>query len=79
MRIKEELRMKYSETKVKGISKKELEALEKIAMNASYSLEMRGGIEGRDNDAEDFPEVSVNAILAMLEKAFLLGKEKASK
>lgn len=79
MRIKEELRMKYSETKVKGISKKELEALEKIAMNASYSLEIRGGIECRDNDAEDFPEVSINGIQAMLEKAFLLGKEKASK
>ena len=79
MRIKEELRMKYSETKVKGISKKELEALEKIAMNASYSLEIRGGIECRDNDAEDFPEVSIKGVQTMLEKAFLLGKEKASK
>ena len=71
--------MRYSETKVKGISKKELEALEKIAMSVSYSLECRGGIESRNNDTEDFPEVSINSIQAMLEKAFLLGKSKAAK
>ena len=79
MRTKEELSMKYAETKVEGINKKELEALEKIAMNASYNLEMRGGIESRNNDAEDFPEVSINAIQAMLEKAFLLGRVTATK
>ena len=71
--------MKYSETKVKGISKKELEALEKIALNASYSLEMRGGIENRNNDAEDFPEVSILSIQSMLEFAYKAGLEDGKK
>ncbi len=71
--------MRYAETKVNGISKKDLEALEKIAMSADYGLEMRGGIESRNNDEEDYPEVSINAIQAMLEKAFLLGKAEATK
>ena len=71
--------MKYENSKVKGISKKALRALEQIAMNASYTLEMRGGIESRNNDEEDFPEVSVNAIQEMLEKAYLLGKADATK
>ena len=71
--------MKYENSKVKGISKKALRALEQIAMNASYPLEKRGGIEGRNNDEEDFPEISVNAIQEMLEKAYLLGKADAGK
>ncbi len=71
--------MRYAETKVKGISKKNLEALEKIALSADYGLEMRGGIESRNNDEEDYQEVSINAIQAMLEKAFLLGKAEATK
>ena len=70
--------MKYEDRKVKGISKKTLRALEQIALGASYTLEMRGGIEGRNNDEEDFPEVSVNAIQEMLEKAYLLGKADAA-
>ena len=45
--------MKYEDSKVKGIGKKTLKALERIALEASYSLEERGGIEGRNNDTED--------------------------
>ena len=66
--------MKYEDSKVKGISKKTLRALERIAMEADYSLEMRGGIDGRSNDTEDFPEVSVWGIREMLRKAYELGK-----
>ena len=71
--------MKYGNNTVKGISKETQRALEQIAMSASYTLEMRGGIESRNSDEEDFPEVSVNAIQAMLEKAYLLGKADADK
>ena len=71
--------MKYEDSKVKGISRKSLRALEQIAMEADYGLELRGGIEGRNNDSEDFPEVSINAIQAMLEKAYLLGKADGMK
>jgi len=71
--------MKYEDSKVKGISKKTLRALEQIALEASYSLEERGGIEGRNNDIEDFPEVSILAIQRMLEKAYLLGKTDGMK
>ena len=66
--------MKYEDSKVKGISKKTLKALEKIALEADYGLELRGGIEGRNNDTEDFPEVSVWGIREMLRKAYELGK-----
>ena len=71
--------MKYEDSRVKGISKKTLKRLEQIAMEADYSLEMRGGIDGRNNDSEDFPEVSILAIQTMLEKAYLLGKMDGTK
>lgn len=71
--------MKYEDSEVKGINRKTLKALEQIAMDADYGLELRGGIEGRNNDSEDFPEVSINAIQAMLEKAYLLGKADGMK
>lgn len=71
--------MKYEDSKIKGISKKTLRALERIAMEADYSLKIRGGIDGRSNDAEDFPEVSICAIQRMLEQAYLLGKADAQK
>ena len=75
----EEENMKYENKKVQGISKATLKELEGIALNASYALEDRGGIETRNNDSEDFPEVSIWAIQKMLEKAYLLGKEDAKK
>ena len=71
--------MKYEDGKVKGISKKTLRALERIATEADYGLELRGGIDGRNNDTEDFPEVSIWAIQKMLENAYLLGKADAQK
>ena len=59
---------------MKKISRKTAKALEKIAMSASYSLEYRGGIDERNNDSEDFPEISIRALKEMLEQAYLLGK-----
>lgn len=69
--------MKYENSKVKGINKKTLRALEQIALDASYTLELRGGIEARNCDSEDFKEISVNAIQRMLEQAYLLGRKDA--
>lgn len=71
--------MKYEDSKVKSITKRTLRALEQIAMAADYSLELQGDIEERNNDSEDFPEVSINAIQAMLEKAYLPGKADGMK
>lgn len=59
--------MKYENSKVKGIRKKTLRTLEQIALSASYALELRGGIEARNNDSEDFQDISVIAIQEMLE------------
>ena len=71
--------MKYEDSKVKGITKRTLRALEQIAMEADYYLQERGGIESRSNDSEDFPEVSIFGIQTMLEKAYLLGKADGMK
>lgn len=71
--------MKYEETKVKGFTKQTLRELEKIALEESPSLEDRGGIDGRNNDSEDFPEVSIYSIQKMLERAYLLGKAAGQK
>lgn len=49
-------------------------ALEKIAMEESYAIEARGGLDSRNNDDEDFKEVSVSALQRMLERAYELGK-----
>ena len=66
--------MNYADTKVEGISKKTLKALERIALESDYVLEARGGIEVRYNDEKDFPEIGIFALQKMLEKAYLLGK-----
>ena len=54
------------------LSTKTLKELEQIAMRASYTLEARGGIEERENDAEDFLEVGIASIQQMLEEAYRL-------
>lgn len=61
------------------ISEKTLKELEKIAMAADITIEQRGGIDARNNDSEDFPEVSIWGIQAMLEKAYLLGLKDGRK
>ena len=71
--------MKYEDSKVKGISKRTLKALERIAMDADYDLEQRGGIDQRGGDSVDFIEVGVFGIQRMLEQAYLLGKADGMK
>jgi hypothetical protein len=61
------------------INEKTLRALEQIAMESDYNLETRGGLETRNNDEEDFPEISVWGLRKMLEHAYLLGRMDAEK
>ena len=48
-----------------------------IAKKNSYSIETRGDLETRNSDSEDFIEMSVWSIQAMLEEAYELGKKAA--
>ena len=48
-----------------------------IAKKNSYSIETRGDLETRNRDSEDFIEMSVWSIKAMLEEAYELGKKAA--
>ena len=52
--------------------------LVEIAKKNSYSIETRGDLESRHNDDEDFIELSVWSIQAMLEEAYELGKKNAN-
>ena len=52
-----------------------IKKLEEIAMTASRTLAKRGGIDVRNNDREDFPEIEITGIQAMLEDAYRLGME----
>lgn len=45
-----------------------------IAKKHFYPVEERGNLETRDNDHEDFFEVSVWSLKAALEEAYKLGK-----
>jgi len=56
-----------------------IKKLEEIAMTTSYILAERGGIDVRNNDREDFPEIEITAIQAMLEDAYRLGLEDGKK
>ncbi|MCM1226012.1 MAG: hypothetical protein NC320_01130 [Clostridium sp.] len=49
-------------------------ALERIAMEESYTIEVRGGLDEHGNDGDDFKEISVTALQRMLERAYELGK-----
>lgn len=53
--------------------------LVEIAKKHSYSIETRGDLESRYNDDEDFIEVSVWSIQAMLEEAYELGRKDSKK
>lgn len=48
-----------------------------IAKKNSYSIEERGDLETRNSDSEDFIEMSVWSIKAMLEEAYELGRKAA--
>lgn len=46
-----------------------------IAQEHSFAVEERGDLKARNNDVEDFLEISVWGLQAMLEAAFELGKQ----
>jgi len=56
-----------------------IKKLEEIAMTTSCTLAERGGIDVRNNDREDFPEIEITGIQAMLEDAYRLGLEDGKK
>lgn len=60
---------------MKKLSKKESRNLVEIAKKYMYPVEKRGDLETRDNDKEDFLDVSVWGIKAALEEAYRLGRE----
>ena len=62
-----------------NLTAKKMAELEKIAMTASYALNERGGIDMRNSDREDFPEIEISSIQVMLEDAYRLGLEDAKK
>ena len=57
------------------MTKKEYSKLLAIAKDRIYTVESRGDLETRDNDSEDFIEVSVSSIKDILIAAYELGKQ----
>ena len=71
--------MKYCETKGSGLSKEQLQRLEKMAKDSSYEIQERGGLELKNWDREDFPEISITSITRMIERAYKMGLEDGRK
>jgi len=71
--------MKYIEQTGTGLTRKQLQRIENIAMSSCHEIGWRGGLDKRDNDREDFPEISIWGIQAMLEAAYKAGLEDAGK
>ncbi len=57
----------------KELKKENLQLLE-IAKKNSYAVENRGDLEKRNNDSEDFLDISVWSLKEMLREAYELGK-----
>jgi hypothetical protein len=62
-----------------NVNPKTIKKLEEIAMTTSCTLVERGGIDVRNNDREDFPEIEITGLQAMLEDAYRLGLEDGKK
>ncbi|WP_296561418.1 hypothetical protein [uncultured Acetobacterium sp.] len=62
--------------KEERISQKDYENLLKIAKEAFYSIEQRGDLETRDNDHEDFLDISVWSLKEALIQAFESGRKQ---
>ena len=71
--------MKYCETKGSGLSKEQLQRLEEMVKDSSYEIQERGGLDVRNWDREDFPEISIMSITRMLERAYKMGLEDGKK
>ena len=50
-----------------------------IAKELSYTVEMRGDLDSRMNDEEDFIDIAVWILQEMLERAYQLGLSDARK
>ena len=50
-----------------------------IATELSYTVEMRGDLDSRMNDEEDFIDIAVWTLQEMLERAYQLGLSDARK
>lgn len=57
------------------ISKTTERELLKIAKRFSASVEQRGDLKTRNNDSEDFIDISVWGLEQMLQQAYKLGRE----
>lgn len=75
----EEKKMKYCNKKGTGLTKKQLQEIENIAITTCFEIDWRGGLDKRNNDSEDFPEISIWGLQAMLEEAYKAGLKDAGK
>ncbi len=57
------------------INKTTEKELLKIAKRYSASVEQRGDLKARNNDSEDFLDISVWGLEQMLQQAYKLGRE----
>ena len=71
--------MTYCETKGSGLSKEQLQRLEDMTKDSSYEIQERGGLDVRNWDREDFPEISITSITRMIERAYKMGLEDGRK
>ena len=71
--------MKYCDTKGSGLNKEQLQRLEEMAKETSYEIQKRGGLEVKNWDREDFPEISICSIARMIERAYKIGLEDGKK
>lgn len=71
--------MKYCETKGSGLGREQLQRLEDMAKDTSYEIRERGGLEVKNWDREDFPEISICSIARMIERAYKMGLEDGKK
>ena len=71
--------MKYCETNGSGLRKEQLQRLEDMAKDSSYEIQERGGLDVRNWDREDFPEISITSITRMIERAYKMGLEDGRK
>ena len=71
--------MAYCETKGSGLSKDQLQRLEDMAREVSYEIRERGGLEVKNWDREDFPEIHICSVCRMIERAYKMGLEDGKK
>ena len=61
------------------LTKEQEKKLEQIAMAYSIEIMERGGLDTKNNDREDFPEISIWSIRDILKEAYKAGLEDGKK